>query len=394
MDTAKDVFKTLYSKEWYRTMGFNELAFDFARHASYRQAAQKLNRVRNEEAGTPVRTLSNIVEMEGERVQEKVSKMTKDILYDNEFLETGIPTFENKAKAFIPDKRKIKISHKTIADKIKEYNKDKPENLRIPVNEQENFYEDINNTVNISIDDVSVKKQKPERPKDKEKSQDFKTHYVRNTIVHIEKLKESYCLNASSTVEILPRVVAFLLYNNILKNYLLFFVDGEKSLHNSIVNVFGWFNHYGILLDWYHLGEKCKMELSLALKKRDFRNEVLEKVEQQLWIGKIDEAIEILRSVDKDNIKSESNIERLIGYFERNRNYIPCYALRKSLGLRISSNKAEKANYLLVAGRQKHNGMSWSKEGSVALATITTLYKNKEQKEWLEKSQVSFKFVS
>lgn len=394
MNTAKDVFKTLYSKEWYRTVGFNELAFDFASHLSYRQATNKLNRIRNEKAGTPVRTLSNIVEMEGEKVQEKVDKMTKDILYDNEFSEKGIPNSENRGKVYMPDKRKIRISSKTVAEKIKEYNEDKPEDLKIPINEHTNFYESLDNTVNISIDDVSVKKQKTERSKDIEKSQDFKTHYVRNTIVHIEKLKERYCLNASSTVVALPRIVAFLLFNNNLNNYLLFFVDGEKSLHSAIINVFGWFKSYGLLLDWYHLGEKCKMELSLALKKRDFRNEVLEKVQQQLWIGKIDTAVEILRAIDKDSIKSESNIERLIGYFDRNRSYIPCYALRKSLGLRISSNKAEKANDLLVASRQKHNGMSWSVEGSVALATITTLYKNNEQKEWHEKSQIQFKFVS
>jgi hypothetical protein len=91
MNTAKDVFKTLYSKEWYRTVGFNELALDFSSHMSYRQAAHKLNRVRNEDGGTPVRTLSNIVEIEGEKVQEKVDKLTKDILYDNEFSEKGIP---------------------------------------------------------------------------------------------------------------------------------------------------------------------------------------------------------------------------------------------------------------------------------------------------------------
>jgi hypothetical protein len=394
MDTAKDVFRTLYSKEWYRTMGFNELALDFASCMSYRQAAGKLNRVRNEKGGTPVRTLSNIVEMEGENVQEEIVRMTKDILYDNDFADDGTPNNKAKTKAYMPDKRKIRIPHKTIEAKIKEYNKDKPDDLKIPLNEQEKFYENADNTVNISVDDVSVKKQKEKRPKDKEKSQDAKTHYIRNTIVHIEKLKERYCLNARSTVEILPRIVAFLLLNNELKNYLLFFVDGEKSLHNAIVNAFSWFKHYGILLDWYHLSEKCKMELSLALKKRDFRNDILEKVEKQLWIGKIDRAIEILKCIDKDNIKSESNIERLIGYFERNRNYIPCYAIRKSLGLRNSSNKAEKANDILVASRQKHNGMSWSKDGSLALATISTLYKNNEQKNWQEKSKIEFKFVS
>jgi len=394
MNTAKDVFKTLYAKEWYRTMGFNELALDFTNHTSYRQAVKMLNRVRNEKDGTPVRTLSNIVEIEGEKVQKEMVKMTKDILYDHDFAENGTPNNEAKAKVYMPDKRKIRIHHKTIEAKIKEYNKDKPDDLKIPLTEQEKFYENIDNTINISIDDVSVKKQKEKRPKDEEKSQDTKKHYVRNTIVHIEKLKERYFLNACSTVEVLPRIVAFLLLNNNLKNYLLFFVDGEKSLHNAIVNKFSWFKDYGILLDWYHLSEKCKMELSLALKKRDFRNDILEKIEKQLWIGKIDGAIEILRSIAKDNIKSESNIERLIGYFERNRDYIPCYALRKSLGLRNSSNKGEKANDILVASRQKHNGMSWSKDGSVALATISTLYKNNEQKNWQERSKIEFKFVS
>lgn len=394
MNTAKDVFRTLYSKEWYRTVGFNELALDFASHMSYRQSTQKLNRVRNEKHGTPVRTLSNIVEMEGEKIQKEITKMAKDILYDNDFSEEGNPNNEAKAKVYTPDKRKIRINHKTVESKIKEYNKDKSDDLKIPINEVENFYENLDNTINISIDDVSVKKQKEKRPQDIEKSQDTKTHYVRNTIVHIEKQQERYCLNAQSTVEILPRIIAFLLFNNNLKNYLLFFVDGEKSLHNAIVNTFSWCKSYGILLDWYHLNEKCKMELSLALKKREFRNAILEKIANQLWIGKIDEAIQILNSIDKDNIKSPSNIERLIGYFERNRDYIPCYAMRKSLGLRNSSNKAEKANDLLVASRQKHNGMSWSKKGSVALATISTLYKNNEQKNWHEKTKIEFKFAS
>lgn len=112
MNTAKDVFRTLYSKEWYRTVGFNELSLDFANHMSYRQAAQKLNRVRNEKEGTPVRTLSNIVEMEGEKVQEEILRMTKDILYDNDFSEYGTPNDEVNAKVYMPDKRKIRISTK------------------------------------------------------------------------------------------------------------------------------------------------------------------------------------------------------------------------------------------------------------------------------------------
>ena len=57
---------------------------------------------------------------------------------------------------------------------------------------------------------------------------------------------------------------------------------------------------------------------------------------------------------------------------------IPVYAVRRELGLRNSSNRGEKANDLLVAERQKHNGMSWSPSGSVALASGTALKHNRE----------------
>ena len=53
------------------------------------------------------------------------------------------------------------------------------------------------------------------------------------------------------------------------------------------------------------------------------------------------------------------------------------------LGLRNSSNRVEKANDLVVAQRQKHNGMSWSTSGSGALAQITALIINDELHSWL-----------
>ena len=110
-----------------------------------------------------------------------------------------------------------------------------------------------------------------------------------------------------------------------------------------------------------------------------------------LWIGKIDKAIEILNSINDGMIKSKANIDKLIGYFERNRGNIPCYALRKKLGLRNSSNKGEKANDLVVSDRQKHNGMSWSNSGSVALTTISALHINNEQGNWFESNKIVFR---
>ncbi|MBF0551343.1 MAG: hypothetical protein HQK60_12505 [Deltaproteobacteria bacterium] len=64
------------------------------------------------------------------------------------------------------------------------------------------------------------------------------------------------------------------------------------------------------------------------------------------------------------------------------------------MGLRNSSNIGEKANDLIVADRQKHNGMSWSDGGSLALAALTALKRNKEMMLWFEKGEVEFKFAA
>ncbi|MBR0283197.1 MAG: hypothetical protein IJQ81_16670, partial [Oscillibacter sp.] len=51
--------------------------------------------------------------------------------------------------------------------------------------------------------------------------------------------------------------------------------------------------------------------------------------------------------------------------------------------LRNSSNRVEKENDLVVAQRQKHNGMSWSTTGSGALAQVAALSINGEPHNWL-----------
>ena len=84
----------------------------------------------------------------------------------------------------------------------------------------------------------------------------------------------------------------------------------------------------------------------------------------------------------------------MITYLTRNRPMIPVYAVRKRLGLRNSSNRGEKANDLMVANRQKHKGMSWSKSGSVALASVTALKQNKEYKQWFRERDIKFKLVA
>ncbi len=140
-------------------------------------------------------------------------------------------------------------------------------------------------------------------------------------------------------------LVAFLLSTH----YLQLLIDGQRTLHAAILERLAWFGSKRILLDWFHLKEKCAKELSTLCRGSRIRNAVLSRLLTLLWCGRVDAAIAYLRALDPEKIKPGQSVGTLIGYFERNRDYIPCYALRKPLGLRNSSNRGEKANDLCVA---------------------------------------------
>lgn len=262
--------------------------------------------------------------------------------------------------------------------------------LRNPV-----VYEDASQTVNISIDDVGAKKQKEHR--DAEAGEQLSSEglkYVHTTVAYVQQANARYTLIGGTVLLVLRLLLAFLLRNNLLKFRLQFFVDGQRTLQASILSFFSWFFNFGIILDWYHLEDKCQMQLSLAMKGREIRNQTLNQLRYLLWYGLIDKAIQTLNNLSPDLIKDTQAIHKLIGYFERNRLYIPCYAVRKQLGLCNSSNRGEKMNDLVVANRQKHQGMSWSSSGSLSLASLTALKSNRESTHWFQHHEIPFKLVA
>jgi len=61
---------------------------------------------------------------------------------------------------------------------------------------------------------------------------------------------------------------------------------------------------------------------------------------------------------------------------------------------KIENETCQKMNDLVVSDRQKHNGMSWSVSGSVALASLTALARNNEYALWFEEGNVEFKLAA
>jgi len=398
MDTSRQVFPPLIGKQWYRTVGFKQLAIVHGTlDTSYRRTMQMLNRIRHQPDATPLRTLQDTVEAEGLAAATALDKEARSVVR-----EAGIDAETLKPVQDRPACTPRHLDPTQVDAVLREIAPD-PQTLEAmrtnPVG-----YEDPQVTVNVSIDDVLAKKQTEHRvrkgqravePSDssvsKKQSADSPKAYVHTTVAHVQTQAGKRIFASAGAQSTCLLVMAFLVANGMLGLNWMFFVDGQRSLHDMLLRLFAWQGTLQLILDWHHLVKKCQETLSLALNNRHVRNTVLERLVPLLWYGNVDAAIAYLHQLDTKHVKSADALERLVGYFERNRRWIPCYAARKKLGLRNSSNRGEKANDLVVSARQKHNGMSWSRDGSTALTILRALVCNDNHGQWFETGTVDFR---
>lgn len=381
---------TLKPKEQLYTLGFLYAAGRVCTRLSYREATDTINLFlhRDSTDSVKLRTLSDRINNIGAGISQELSTVTAHTLEQYGFdAKTGIPHTDTVLSDDITGKTADcgkDEDLKRIQSAIDDINAAREE--KIPLSAGEVLAEkDPSECIYISIDDIGVKRQKDERGEDAER----KSRFVENTVAHIQHKDSSYTLTAIGMEELFRTILAFLLINNLLKYELIFFTDGARNIKNCIEKYFSFHPSYTIL-DWFHLKKKCMELLSMAIRGKEKRNMVLEKLLRHLWAGDVDGADLYLKSLTKPYIKNQNCMEEVSAYLERKRTGITCYAVRKKLGLRISSNPVEKANDLLVARRQKHNGMSWTPHGSGALAAIEMLYENGQAVSWFKNRQLSF----
>jgi hypothetical protein len=147
-----------------------------------------------------------------------------------------------------------------------------------------------------------------------------------------------------------------------------------------------WFEGLGIsfkamVLCWWHLRKRCYESLSAAGGPKDRRRASEKELLGQLWRGKVDPAIHLLREA-LEWVRNPASVEELIAYLEKRRAYIPDYEQRQRAGLWIASTRVEKYNDWAVSARCKHQGMSWSPQGVLALAALEAARRNGELDEW------------
>jgi hypothetical protein len=160
---------------------------------------------------------------------------------------------------------------------------------------------------------------------------------------------------------------------------LLVLGDGATWIRN-------WFESLGICLKamvlcWWHLRKRCYEQMSLAGGPKERRRAFEKELLGHLWRGKVDAAIAHLKGA-LEWVRNPAAIDDLIGYLERRRAYIPDYQERQRAGLWIASTQVEKYNDWAVSARCKHQGMSWTPQGVLALAALEAARRNGELDDW------------
>ena len=416
-----DMFPARNGREWYQTSGFKEVALLLgAARSSYRQCNQLLNRYRHQEiGGTPLNTLRDGAEAEGTKVLDFLDRKSQRILNAHGFDSQGAPKLDCALINQIPvpgclNQIELKSALIDVLEdmKIKGFDAEDIENVKKSVEASDvsetdlpnidsvekiidphKIYERFDQCVYIHVDDVGVKKQKEHRVKkcstneatviQKDEKKD-KRPMVQNTVARIEHKGTGFTLTGRNLAEVLVFVLGFLLNNALFSMTIKICIDGQRSLLGGILAFLSWHPYVTLIIDWFHVVKKFKEGLSTACKGSEIRNRHLKQLLPLLWFGLNEKARAYLAAIPSNDIKDKDAIKRLINYLERNQKWMPCYAMRSKLNLPNSSNPVERCNNMVTAKRQKHQGMSWSKNGSHALTALNAVVSNNGVRKWVQ----------
>ena len=383
-------------KQRLRSTSLRELYLRLVSKLSYRDTTDVLNRALHREGGDGVRTstMEDWVESFGESLSEGYTSKAEEILesYHIDKQSGIISDGASLPPSVLNPELPAVIGEKQARHLITEYNRGRDRMTKLKYDDLASGIEDgTGRCCYISVDDIGVRFQKPQRKGKCKKDRSF----IENTVIHIQAEGKQYTLTAIGMDKAFKLLVAFLLENKLMEDHrLIFFSDGATCIRDNIEKYFG-FRQHTIILDWLHLEKKCNEFLSMGIKgSKEEKQRIKKDLASILWTGRYQNAINYLESLKKSQVRNSVKIGELKDYIRRKSPNLACYALRHELSLRISSNRVEKANDLVVATRQKHNGMSWSRNGSGALAVITATMINGEMEGWLTKRRIYYRMAS
>jgi Uncharacterised protein family (UPF0236) len=159
------------------------------------------------------------------------------------------------------------------------------------------------------------------------------------------------------------------------RSSLLLIADGARWIRAFFTDMLTQIPDKTLILDWYHLHQKSADLCSRICKGKQARAKLLLRLYRRLWRGDVAGAIAVLQAY-RPQARNMEVRESLVAYLAARQAWIPNYRQRRIDRQERGSGHVEKANDLIVAHRQKRDGMQWSQETSVALAALRTLMLN------------------
>ena len=329
MENGSEIIGVGKPKERARSRAFTELCLMFAGSMSVRDATGALNRVlwRTEETAIKLRTYSDFCQRQGRQIEEAIVRESAKALEENGFdADGGTPLRQEAPESPLQreggawnDARRLAEAKETLEASFA-LSRERLEELSSGLeNPEESCY--------ISPDDVMVRRQKERRTEEYQKEKAF----VKNTVIEVQTPGNSVILTAVGMKTAFLTLLAYLLSNGLLSGKtLVFFTDGAKDLRGHIVKLFA-FRKFRVILDWYHLMERCKVCLSGSFKGgKEQRNRILSELSPLLWTGDVSAAIAYLKGLNPEILRPKNRIEELQNYLKERREQIPCYALRSA----------------------------------------------------------------
>lgn len=398
------------------SINLKELMAEAASMGGYRPAVALLNRVSRRGEGDELshRTVNDVITREGKALEQADERFMKKVLGEHGFsaktgrIKKNTPVPEEISNPRIELREDFAAQGKTVEELREDQNKEiigyalwynsKHEDPATQIRDLDKAMDcelKGSKTINLSPDGVVTKHQKEERA-DVDKGTEGKksTQTVQNYNVHLEVDGKVLALVGSTLRKVLMMALAVLLSAGLLFNReLIVFTDGARDIKKHVSSIFS-FCRVHFIVDWYHLQKKCNEYFSMALKSERYHKEERGRIRREffarLWVGNVNEALAYLLTIDPAMIKNKGKLNELADYLNRKRYGIVCYAVRRHLGLRISSNRVEQLNGENISGRQKHNGMAWSYTGSYGLARLTTTLLNGHEFEWFATGEESY----
>ena len=360
---------------------------------------------RNDKDSLSYRSVNDLITRLGTKVREQIDQCANEILEENNYnVETLLP---NDFSSLTNTTVKYQGLREKAIEILKNLQKENP-NIKLDFERIIALIEtNPNLAINCQLDGVYAPHQKEERKvinnestnSTKESTDNFyaeDSKFVSHSNAWFSSREGRQVFTASSMKDLAKIVVAYLLtLGNLDKREIVILSDMGRDIRDKVATVFAKIPGAKIIhiLDWYHLVKKMNEFFSSALKggkKNKQENHRIKKaVYRHLWLGDVSGALQEISCIADSHIKNKDAYDKMIKYLREREQYICCYALRKRLGLMTSSNRVESTNFRVVTKRQKHQGFSWGKRGSYALASLTALKVNNQLNCWLATRQIS-----